>query len=184
MSTQELQQQTTVWNIDAAHSLAEFTVRHMMITKVRGRFPEVEGTIRVDEAEPENSSVRVRIDATSIDTGQEDRDAHLRSGDFFDVERYPALTFESTRVEGLRLEPGTGFTVWGDLTIHGVTKEVELSAVYEGGGTDPWGGDRVSFAAETEIDRRDFGLEWNQALETGGVLVGHEVKIHLEAQAV
>jgi polyisoprenoid-binding protein YceI len=184
MSTQQLTQKKTVWNIDAAHSEIGFSVKHMMITRVRGRFADVAGTLTVDEAEPSNSEVRVEIDAASIDTGQEDRDEHLRSEDFLDVESHPELRFESTRIEGAGLEPGTSFTVVGNLTIAGVTKEVELDATYEGGGTDPWGGDRAAFSADTAIDRRDFGLEWNQALETGGILVGNEVRIHLDVQAV
>mgnify|MGYP001039384870 CR=1 FL=1 len=183
MTTQQLEQKTT-WNIDPAHSRAEFTVKHMMITKVRGRFSDLEGVITVDESAPENSGVEVTIDAASINTQQEDRDQHLRSGDFLDVENHPELTFRSTRVEGLSLEEGSSFTVIGDLTIRGTTKQVELDATFEGRGQDPWGNQRAAFSADTAVDRRDFGLEWNQALETGGVLVGHEVEIHLEAQAV
>lgn len=184
MSTQQLTQEKTAWSIDAAHSQVAFTVRHMMITKVRGRFSDVAGSIELDDGAPAESSVRVEIDAASIDTRQEDRDAHLRSGEFLDVENHPELTFESRRVEGLALEPGSSFTVVGDLTIRGVTREVELEATYEGEGQDPWGGERLAFSADTSIDRRDFGLEWNQVLETGGVLVGNEVQIHLEVQAV
>lgn len=183
MTTRQLEQKTT-WNIDRAHSQVEFTVKHMMITKVRGRFADLEGTITVDEAEPQNSGVEVTIDAASIDTREEDRDAHLRSEDFLNVEEYPELTFRSTRVEGLELSEGAGFKVIGDLTIRGTTKQVELEARFEGRGQDPWGNERAAFSADTAIDRREYGLEWNQALETGGVLVGHEVKIHLEAQAV
>lgn len=183
MTTQQLEQKTA-WSIDPAHSQVEFTVKHMMITKVRGRFSDLEGVITVDESEPENSGVEVTIDAASLDTRQEDRDEHLRSGDFLDVENYPELTFRSTRVEGLTLEEGSQFKVIGDLTIRGTTKQVELDATFEGRGQDPWGGQRAAFSADTAIDRRDFGLEWNQTLETGGVLVGHEVKIHLEAQAI
>ena len=184
MTTQTATQEMTRWNIDSSHSQVEFTVKHMMITKVRGRFADVEGAIMLDESSPENSSVKVEIDAASIDTREEDRDAHLRSGDFLDVEEHPKLTFESKRVEGIELEEGTGFKVIGDLTIRGTTKEVELDATFEGRGQDPWGNQRVAFSADTTIDRRDFGLTWNQALETGGVLVGHKVQIHLEAQAV
>jgi len=184
MTTQTQTQRQTRWDIDSSHSQVEFTVKHMMITKARGRFAGLEGSIRLNEASPEQSGVKVEIDAGSIDTRQEDRDAHLRSGDFLDVESYPTLRFESRRVEGLALEEGSRFKVIGDLTIRGTTKEVELDAAFEGRGQDPWGNQRVAFSADTSIDRRDFGLTWNQALETGGVLVGHEVKIHLEAQAV
>ncbi len=184
MTTETQTQQKTRWNIDSSHSQAEFTVKHMMITKVRGRFADVEGAIHLDAENPENSRVKVEIDAASIDTREEDRDAHLRSEDFLNAEEFPKLTFESKRVGGLELEDGARFKVLGDLTIRGTTKEVELAAVFEGRGQDPWGNQRVAFSADTTIDRRDFGLTWNQALETGGVLVGHEVKIHLEAQAV
>ena len=184
MTTDTLTQQKTTWTIDASHSQAEFTVQHMMITRVRGRFSDVTGTITLDPESPENSGVAVEIDAASIDTREPDRDAHLRSGEFLDVESYPALTFRSTRVEGLELQEGAEFKVIGDLTIRGATKQVELDAVFSGRGQDPWGNERVAFSATTAIDRREFGLEWNQTLETGGVLVGHKVQIHLEAQAV
>lgn len=184
MSNQQTAGQTTTWTLDPAHSQVEFVVKHMMITKVRGRFAEVSGSIEVDEANPSSSRVEVEIDAPSIDTRAEDRDTHLRSADFLDVENYPTLTFQSRRVEGLELEPGSSFEVVGDLTIRGETQEVTLDAVYEGRGMDPWGGERLGFSADGVIDRRDFGLEWNQALEAGGILVGNDVKIHLEAQAV
>lgn len=182
--TQAQATERTTWTLDPAHSQVEFTARHMMITKVRGRFGTVNGVVKVDEADYSNSRVEVEIGAASIDTREDDRDAHLRSADFLDVENHPTLTFRSTRVEGLELEPGAEFRVVGDLTIRGTTKEVTLEAVYEGRGTDPWGGERLGFSADTVIDRREFGLEWNQALEAGGILVGNEVKIHLEAQAV
>jgi polyisoprenoid-binding protein YceI len=175
---------STTWKIDSSHTTVGFTARHMMITKVRGRFAEVEGTIETDAADPSAASVRVAIPTDSIDTGVEDRDAHLRSGDFLDVENHPLMTFESTSVEGFDADAGTDFTVVGDLTIAGTTREVVLDATFEGGGQDPWGGERLAFSASTTIDRRDFGLTWNQALETGGVLVGHDVKIELEVQAV
>ena len=184
MATQETAQGTTTWAIDPAHSQVEFTARHMMITKVRGRFSDVNGTVTLDEAAPSRSLVEVDIDAASIDTRQEDRDTHLRSADFLDAEAYPKLTFRSKRVEDLRLEQGAEFRVIGDLTIRGVTKEVALDVEYGGTGGDPWGGERVAFSATTKIDRREFGLEWNQALETGGVLVGNDVTIDIEAQAV
>lgn len=177
-------QETTIWNLDAAHSQVEFTVKHLMITKVRGQFSEVTGQLRLNEEDPSQSRVEVEIPASSIDTRQEDRDEHLRSGDFLDVESYPTLTFRSTRVEGLTLEPGSEFRVVGDLTIRGVTKEVVLDAEYGGTGGDPWGGERIAFSASTKVDRREFGLEWNQPLDKGGVLVGNEVTIDIEAQAV
>lgn len=173
-----------VWELDPAHSLVEFSAKHMMITTVKGRFGEVRGTIRMDEDDLAVSSVAVEIDGASIDTRAAQRDEHLRSADFLDVESYPTLTFRSTGIEGRPAEAGDRFRVIGDLTIRGTTREVELDAVFEGRGMDPWGGERVSFSAETRIDRREFDLTWNQALEAGGVLVANEIRIQLEVQAV
>ncbi len=175
---------TTTWEIDPAHSQVEFTVKHMMITKVRGQFPDVTGAVELDVDDPGASRVEVEIGAASIDTGTEDRDAHLRSADFLDAEEYPEIRFVSTRVKGAALEPGSRFEVVGELTIRGVTKEVTLDAVFGGTNQDPWGGERAAFSAQTTVDRRDFGLKWNQALETGGLLVGNEVRIEIEAQTV
>jgi len=182
--TQAQTETRTVWNLDPAHSQVEFRVKHMMITTVRGQFGKVEGRIELDDENPSESSVSVTIDASSIDTRNQDRDTHLRSADFLGAEEHGTIEFRSTRVEGEWKEPGDVFKVHGDLTIRGVSKPVVLDAIYEGEGRDPWGGDRISFTADTRIDRKDFGLKWNQALETGGVLVGEEVKIHIEAQAV
>jgi polyisoprenoid-binding protein YceI len=175
---------TSTWSIDPAHSLIEFSAKHMMITTVKGRMADVRGTVTVDEAHPERSSVDVEFDAASIDTHSEQRDQHLRSADFLDVERFPTVSFRSRRVDGARSEDGERFRLVGDLTIRGVTREVTLDATFEGRGRDPWGGDRLSFSADTRIDRRDFGLTWNAALETGGVLVSNDVRIHIELQAV
>ena len=175
---------TTTWTIDAGHSIAEFSAKHMMISTVKGRIADLRGTLTIDPASPERSSVEVELDAASIDTRSEQRDGHLRSPDFLDVEQFPLITFRSRRVEGATATPGAGFRVVGDLTIRGVTREVELDATFEGQGKDPWGGERVSFSATTKIDRRDFGLTWNAALETGGVLVSNDVRIALEVQAV
>ncbi|MDX1492845.1 MAG: YceI family protein [Longimicrobiales bacterium] len=172
-----------LWKIDPAHTQIEFSVKHMMFTTVRGQFGEFEGAVELDTDNPAESSVSVTIDASSIDTGVSDRDEHLRSGDFFDVENHPEISFTSKRVSG-PIEEGGDFEIVGDLTIRGVTKEVTLDATFDGTGTDPWGGTRAGFGAETKIDRRDFDLTWNQALETGGVLVGHDVKISLQVQAV
>ena len=174
----------TVWQLDPTHSQVEFSVKHMMFTTVRGRFAGVEGTIEIDEDTPSASTVSVDIDASSIDTRVEDRDNHLRSGDFLDVEQHPQISFRSKELSGGPTEPGAEFQVVGDLTIRGVTREVTLDARFEGTGTDPWGGTRAGFSASTKIDRRDFELTWNQALETGGVLVGHDVKIELQVQVV
>jgi polyisoprenoid-binding protein YceI len=180
----EVRMSTTRWTIDPAHTRVAFSVKHMMFTTVRGRFAEVSGSIEVVDAAPERSAVEVDIEAASIDTHAEDRDAHLRSPDFLDVENHPRVTFRSRRVEGAAEEPGATFRVVGDLTIRDVTREVVLEARFEGTGTDPWGGTRAGFHAETTVDRRDFGLVWNQPLESGGVLVGHDVVIELDVQAV
>ncbi|HEX8154656.1 MAG TPA: YceI family protein [Thermoanaerobaculia bacterium] len=175
---------TTTWQIDATHSAVEFAVKHMMFTTVRGRFKDVKGTIEVDEQHPDRSAVHVEIGAASIDTGSADRDAHLRTADFLDAANHPLLTFRSKRVEGAMKKEGDSFKVVGDLTIRGTTMEVTLDAVYEGTGADPWGGTRAGARATAKIDRRDWGLKWNQALETGGILVANEVRIEIELQAV
>jgi polyisoprenoid-binding protein YceI len=175
---------TSIWNIDAAHSAIEFSAKHLMITTVKGRLADARGTLTVDEANPASSSATVEFDAKSIDTHSEQRDEHLRSADFLDVASFPTIRFASRRVVGATVTPGAEFKVVGDLTIHGVTREVTLDATYEGRGRDPWGGERVSFSADTKIDRREFGLTWNAALETGGVLVSNDIKIHIEVQAV
>jgi polyisoprenoid-binding protein YceI len=182
--TSTQQQSTTTWNIDPAHTLVEFSAKHMMITTVKGRFADVRGTLTLNEDQPEASSVGVELAAASLDTRTEQRDQHLRSADFLDAANYPLISFHSRRIEGLRLAEGAEFRIIGDLTIRDVTREVALAATYEGRGRDPWGGERVSFSAITKLDRRDFGLTWNAALESGGVLVSNEIKIHIEAQAV
>jgi polyisoprenoid-binding protein YceI len=174
----------TTWNIEPNHSLVEFSAKHMMITTVKGRFRDVSGTIRVDESNPSRSTVEASMSAATIDTGVAQRDQHLVSADFLDAENHKAITFKSKRVEGAKAEVGDEFTVVGDLTIRGTTKEVTLKATYEGQGKDPWGGQRISFTASGKIDRRDFGLTWNQALETGGILVSNDIKINIEVQAV
>lgn len=175
---------TTTWTIDPTHTLVEFSARHMMITTVKGRIAKVTGTIRVDEANPDRSSVEVELDAASIDTRTEQRDQHLRSADFLDVEAHPKITFRSTRIEGAHRSAGDEFRLYGELTIRGTTKEIALDATFEGTGKDPWGGERASFSARGTIDRRDFGLTWNAALETGGVLVSNDIRLTVEAQAV
>ena len=170
----------TTWQIDAKHSLVEFAVKHMMFTTVKGRFSDVSGTIIYDEADPARSSVEVEIAAASIDTRDESRDAHLRSGDFFDVERFPTITFKSTRVETAGRDK---LRVTGDFTIRDVTREIVLDTELTGQGTNPWGQEVAGFTAETKINRKDYGLNWNAALEAGGVLVSDDVKITLEIQA-
>ena len=171
----------TTWKIDPSHSHLEFAVRHLMISTVKGRFGVVEGTVRTDGANPAQADVNVTIDAASIDTREAQRDAHLKSADFFDVEAFPTLTFK-----GGRVTPATGdrFTLTGDLTIHGVTREVTLDVTSEGTGKDPWGGERAGFSAHTKINRSDFGLTWNQLLEAGGFAVGDEVKITLDVELI
>jgi polyisoprenoid-binding protein YceI len=175
---------TSTWQIDPSHTLVEFSAKHMMITTVKGRFSGVTGNIVVDERNPDRSTVEAEIDASTLDTRTEQRDQHLRSADFLDVEKHPTITFKSQRVSGSSKNPGDEFKVSGDLTIRGTAREVTLDVVYEGTGKDPWGGERVSFSATGKIDRRDFGLTWNQALETGGLLVGNDIKISIEVQAV
>jgi polyisoprenoid-binding protein YceI len=175
---------TSVWEIDPAHTLVQFSAKHMMITTVKGDFHDVKGRIVADETNPDASSVEVEIAAASIDTRVQQRDDHLRSADFLEVEANPTIDFRSRRVEGAHAKPGDEFRLVGDLTIRGVTREVTLDVVYEGRGQDPWGGQRVSFSATTKIDRRDFGLTWNQALEAGGVLVSNDIRVSIEVQAV
>jgi polyisoprenoid-binding protein YceI len=167
--------------IDTAHSAIHFSVRHMVFAKVRGRFDRWSAELVLDDRELPRSSVTVSIDAASIDTGNDKRDAHLRSPDFFDAERFPALTFRSTGVVAGR---GGKLALSGLLTIRDVTREVVLEVEEEGRGKDPWGDERVSFSATTHLDRRDFGLRWNQVLEAGGVLVGDRIDIEIAVQAV
>ena len=170
----------TAWKLDPTHSTVEFSAKHLMITTVKGRIADVEGIIYTNEKDPKNSSVEAILKATSIDTRTDQRDQHLRSADFLNVEQYPEIKFRSTRIDGGREE----FKLTGDLTIRDVTKEITLNVRFEGQAKDPWGGERVGFSATGKIDRRDFGLTWNQVLETGGVVVGNEIKIELEVQAV
>jgi len=184
MSTVATPEVTAVstWNIDPAHSHAEFKVRHMMISNVKGEFKGVKGTLKLNDADLTQSRVEVSIDAASIDTGEAQRDGHLKTADFLDVEKFPTLTFKSTRVvKGKNGE----VKVSGDLTIHGVTRNVELEV--EGPSAsmkDPWGNTRIGLSATTLINRKDFGLSWNAALETGGILVGEEVNITLDVQFI
>lgn len=173
--------ETTTWNIDSSHSSIQFSVRHMVFSKVRGRFDKVSGKIHLNEGTFAQSSVDVEIDANSIDTAVADRDQHLRSGDFFDVERFPKLTFKSKRIEPINDQH---FRIVGDLTIRDATREVVLDAEHGGTGKDPWGNQRIAFSAKTSVVRTEFGLKWNQALETGGVLVGERIDVELEVQAV
>ena len=170
------------WKLDPAHSSAEFKVRHMMISWVKGRISGLNGTLTEHTVDATLSSVEATIDVSTISTGDPQRDGHLKSADFFDVEKYPTMTFKSTKVE----RKGEGeYAVTGDLTIHGETKPVTFNV--EGPSapaTDPWGNTRIGLSASTKINRKDFGLNWNAALETGGFLVGEEVQITLDAQFI
>lgn len=176
--------EATTWAIDVNHSTVEFAAKHMMITTVKGRLPSFSGSIITNESDPAKSSVAVEFDAASIDTRAEQRDEHLRSADFLDVANYPTIKFVSRGFEGIKLEPGAEFVMIGDLTIRDVTREVRLDVTFEGTGQDPWGGERISFSAKCKIDRRDFGLTWNAALETGGVLVSNDLKLEIAVQGV
>lgn len=169
------------WTIDPAHSEVNFTVRHMMISNVRGRFEKFSGTVDFDEENPEASSVEVQIEAASISTREERRDGHLRSPDFLNADEYPTITFKSRRVEALSDDRGR---IIGDMTIRDVTNEVALDVTYSGMAKSPWGTTSAGFSATTRINRKDWGLNWNQALETGGVLVGDEIKINIELEIV
>ncbi len=170
---------TRTYQIDKAHSEAIFQVRHLL-SKVRGRFSDFEGAIEFDEANPEHSSVDFTVHTKSIDTNQPDRDTHLRSEDFFSVEQFPTLTFKSTKITG---RGDNQYDVAGDLTMRGVRRSIVLLVEYLGKAKDPWGNDKVAFEGEITLNRKDYGLMWNAALETGGFLVGDEVKVNISIQA-
>jgi polyisoprenoid-binding protein YceI len=167
------------WTIDASHSSVEFVARHLMVTKVRGVFGDLEGEINI-APDPLQSSVRASVGVSTVSSGDAKRDEHLRSPDFFDVEQYPKIEFASTRVEDRN---GT-FVLTGDLTVHGVTREVSWDLEFDGTVKDPWGGTRAGFSATTEVNRKDWGLEWNIALEAGGFVVSDKVRLIVEVEAV
>jgi len=170
---------TSRWVIEPTHSLVEFTVRHMMIANVKGRFSEVEGEVIGDPHDLTGATIQVSINTASVDTRVADRDNHLRSADFFDSENYPQMTFKSTKIT----KTGEGeYRIDGELTIRDVTNPITLEATFEGAGKDPWGGERAGFSAKGKLNRKDYGLTWNAALETGGVLVSDEVKINIEVE--
>jgi polyisoprenoid-binding protein YceI len=171
----------TTWNLDTAHSGIHFSIRHMVVAKVRGRFAKFDGTVALDGEDLTRAVVDVTIDAASIDTSTPARDEHLRSPDFFDVARFPQLRFRSSRVERVGVDR---YRLIGDLTIRDVTREIALEVEHGGQAKDPWGNLRAAFTARGSIDRKDFGLRWNQVLEAGGFLVGDKVEIELEIQAV
>jgi polyisoprenoid-binding protein YceI len=171
--------ETLVFNIDPTHTSVEFIVKHMVISKVRGRFSGISGTVTLAGSDVP-TAIDAQIDATSIDTREAQRDGHLKSADFLDADNHPKMAFKSTSITGA----GPAFEITGDLTIHGVTKPITLAATLDGRTTDPWGMDRIAYSAEGEIDRRDFGLVWSSTLESGGLLVGNDVKMELTVQAV
>jgi polyisoprenoid-binding protein YceI len=180
MATTQAPTTTSLWKIDPAHSNVEFAVKHLMISTVKGLFSDVEGEIVIASGDPARSSVTATLKAASINTRTGQRDDHLRSADFLDAASFPEISFESTRITGDQ----SHFKVSGNLAIRGVTREVTLDVTNEGIGKDPWGGERIAFSATTKLDRREFGLTWNQAIESGGVLVGNEVKVSIEVEAV
>ena len=168
------------WNLDASHSSVGFKVKHMAISRVKGSFGEFSGAVTGEPGKPGTFAAELAIQVASVDTDNEKRDEHLRSADFFDVENFPEMTFKSTKVE----MDGDEGTLTGELTLHGVTKTIELELEYAGLVEDPWGNTRMGFSAEGEIDRRDFGLTWSKALETGGLVVGNDVEIELEIELI
>jgi polyisoprenoid-binding protein YceI len=172
--------QATTYDIDASHTTVEFVVRHLMISKVRGRFTGVKGTIVVPAGAKFPSAAEIDIDPATIDTREEQRDGHLKSPDFLDVAQFPSLTFKSTSCEG----DGDDFKLLGDLTIHGTTKPVELDCTHEGTTVDPWGNARIGFSAHAKISRKEFGLGWNQALEAGGVVISDDVRIEINLEVL
>ncbi len=167
------------WNVDPSHSGLNFTVRHLMVSKVRGRFSDFSGVVTVD-SDPLKSRVTATANVASISTNDEARDGHLRTGDFFDVEKFPTISFASTSIE----RKGDDFVLNADLTIKGITKNVAFVLEFDGVGKDPWGNTKAGFSATADINRKDFGLEYNAVLETGGVLIGENVKIELDIQLV
>lgn len=178
MSATTVSSQVGTWQIDPIHSGVEFAVTHLMISKVRGRFSDVSGSVETDGT-PEGSRIQVEIGAASVNTHESARDTHLRSADFFDVEKYPKIHFVSTAIKSGGSDE---FQVTGDLTIRDVTKSVEMEVTREGMGRDPWGSDRAGFSATLRLDRRDFGLTYNQILETGGVLVSNDIKLTVDVE--
>src|SRR5665647_1494160 len=170
---------TTTWQIDGSHTGVEFAVKHLMISSVKGRFGDVSGMLTGDITNPESFSLDVKLAAASIDTRQEQRDAHLRSADFFDAEKYPTLDFKGKRIE---VDVSSDFKLYGDLTIRDVTREIVLDVTNEGSVIDPWGNSRIGFSARGKINRGDYGLTWNQVLEAGGFAVGDEIKISVDVE--
>jgi polyisoprenoid-binding protein YceI len=179
--TPTLDRQISTWAIDPAHSTVEFAVKHLMVSTVKGRFRDFSGTLQIDEAAPERSVVEAEIDVASVDTGVEMRDNDLRSENFFAADRYPKMHFRSRSIE---LVTGGRWKMEGDLTIRDTTRPVSLEVEFEGRGADPWGGERAGFSASSSISRKDFGVNWNALIETGGVAVGDTVRINLNIEVV
>ncbi len=175
---------TAIWKLDPSHSSVEFSVKHMMMTTVRGRFKEISASLTGDEQHPDGCCVEVDINTASVDTGAPDRDKHLCSADFFDAGQFPQITFRSARVDGSAASEGDTFKLIGDLKIRDSSDQITLDCTFEGRGKDPWGQERVGFTVKGELDRRDWGLKWNQVIESGGVLVANKVKIEAEVQFV
>lgn len=170
----------TKWVVDATHSSIDFSIKHMMIAKVKGTFQTFEADIEADPEDLSTADIEFKVDLSSIDTRNSERDAHLKSADFFDVEKYPTMTFKSTSIQKTS---DNEYAVTGDLTLHGTTNQETFTVVYEGGGKDPWGNEKTGYSVEGVIKRADYGLVWNAALETGGVLVGEDVKVSLDIEA-
>ncbi len=171
---------TSTWTIDASHSNVEFSVKHMMVSTVKGRFKNVSGTLNIDEANPSRSEITAAVEVASVETGAEQRDEHLRSDDFFNAAQYPEITFRGTNIEG----KGDDWKLAGDLTIRDITKPVVLDVEFEGRAPDAFGGERAGFTASTKINRKDFGVNWNGVIEAGGVVVSDTVKIALNIEVV
>jgi polyisoprenoid-binding protein YceI len=171
----------STWTIDPTHSLVEFAVKHLMIATVKGRFGDVKGTVQYNEADPNKSRVEIEIPIGTINTHNEQRDAHLRSPDFFDAANHPLMTFKSRRIDG---DINGEFKLVGDLTIRGNTREVALDGEFQGRARDPWGGERMGFTASGKINRREYGLHWNQALDAGGWVLGDDIKMSIEVELV
>lgn len=180
-ATTDLTTYTGTYSFDPAHTRLGFVARHAMVTKVRGAFNEFDGTATIDGADPTKSSVRVSIKVNSVDTGHDQRDGHLRTNDFLDIEKFPEITFVSTSIGH---EGGNDFTVTGDLTIKDVTKQVSFPLEFQGGAKDPFGNDRIGFEGSLVIYRKDWGITWNAALETGGVLVSDKVTLEFDVSAI
>jgi len=170
----------TTWDLDPAHSIVEFAVEHLGIALVRGHFTKFRATVTLDEDAPSGSAIEATIEATSVDTRDEQRDTHIRSGEFFDAERFPDITFRSSKVT----RDGAKYRVIGDFTIRGTTREIALDVKDQGRGKDPWGGQRIGFRATTKVDRRQWGLVWNVELQEGGSLLANDVAILVEGELV